>query len=145
MKIGIACDHNGYVKKEKIKLYLIKKGYDVIDYGCDNGNFVDYPKFAFKLGKDIDKIDFGILICKTGIGMSIAANKIFKVRCACVRNIEDCKMSRLHNNANVMAISSKSSLKKLIKMIKVFINTEFSNEERHIRRVKMIDDFEMSK
>ena len=84
MKIGLGSDHKGYKIKEKLKKYLNENGYDVLDYGTDNENSTDYPVYAFKVCENVrDKnIDFGILICGTGIGMSIAANKVKGIRCA---------------------------------------------------------------
>ena len=143
MKISIASDHNGVMLKEKIKDFLSNLGYEVTDLGSNDSQSVDYPKYAFEVGKNVNsnKSQLGILICGTGIGMSIACNKIKGIRCAKVSNIEEAKLSRQHNNANVIAISSKCPTWKLKKIIKTFIETPFSNEERHIRRNQLIDDY----
>lgn len=141
LKIGIACDHRGY----KIKNDIIKKlqeKYEVIDYGTNSEESKDYPIYAFKLCEDIKNIDFGILLCGTGIGISIAANKVKKIRCARVVSIEDAYLARYHNNANVIALSSEQNIDNLIELIEKFINTEFSNEPRHIRRNEMIDNYD---
>lgn len=140
MKIGIASDHAGYSVKQRI---IAELKYDFIDYGTDSLESVDYPDFALKLGKDIGKqIDIGILICKTGIGMSIACNKIKGIRCAKVDNEIEAKLTREHNDANVMAISADKNFEEIKKIIEIFINTPFSNDERHIRRINKIKEIE---
>lgn len=140
MKIGIASDHAGYEVKERI---ISELKYDFKDYGTNSLESVDYPDFALKLGKDINKeIDLGILICKTGIGMSIACNKIKGVRCAKVDNEIEARLTKEHNDANVMAISADKDFEEIKNMIEIFLNTSFSNDERHIRRVNKIRKIE---
>lgn len=141
--IGIANDHNGFEVKQELTKVLNESGYNVLDYGCD-GSKTDYPPLAFKVGEAIrDKeIEFGILICGTGIGMSIACNKVKGVRCAKVDNVEDARLTREHNNANVIAISGKKDMRELIEIVKTFLETPFSNEERHIRRNGLIDNYD---
>lgn len=143
MKIGIASDHGGYNLKNKLKKYLENK-YEVIDYGTYNLESVDYPDFAFKLGESIlnDDVSFGIAICKTGIGMSIALNKVKGIRCAKLDCINDVGCSRKHNNSNAIAISGKMNSYKAKMIINKFLNTKFSNEERHIRRINKIKEYE---
>ena len=138
--IGIASDHGGYELKEKLKKELTN--YEVKDYGTDSLASVDYPIYAFKVGEAIKnkEIEKGILICTSGIGMSIAANKVKTVRCAKVDTIEEAKMTRLHNDANIIAISGDN--KDYLEIINTFLNTKFSNEERHVRRIKEITDYE---
>lgn len=140
--IGIASDHGGFLLKEEVNKYLKDLGYSVIDYGTMNQESVDYPEFAFKVGEAIknNEIKYGIVICTTGIGMSIACNKVKGVRCAKVDNVEEAKMTRLHNDSNVLALSSKNP--NALEIVKIFFETEFSNEERHIHRIKMITDYE---
>ncbi len=140
MKIGIASDHRGVFLKEKIKNYLNEK-YKIIDFGTNSIESVDYPEYAFKIGESIrdNKIDFGILICGTGIGMSIACNKVKKVRCAKVDNKEEAYLARFHNNANVIALSENVTNYKEI--IDTFLTTDSSKEEKHQRRVAMIDNY----
>ena len=136
MKIAIAADHHGVKTKEKIKKYLEHLGHEVIDYGTNNTTSVDYPEYAFKVGKALkEEIELGILICGTGIGMSIAANKVEGVRCALVHNTKEAKLTKEHNNANCIALSSTLSMFRIKDILDVFINTKFSNEERHIRRI----------
>ena len=141
MKIGIASDHRGVILKEKIKNYLNEK-YKIIDYGTNSIESVDYPEYAFKVGEDIrdNKIDLGILICGTGIGMSIACNKVKKVRCAKVTTKEEAYLARQHNNANVIALSENVTNYKEI--IDTFLTTPSSKEEKHQRRVAMIDNYD---
>lgn len=145
MKIGIACDHNGMDLKSKIIDYLEKSNYKVVDFGpkkYDSND--DYPDYAFKLSESIrDKnIDYGILICGTGIGMSIAANKVKGVRCAKVNTIKETKLTRIDNNANVIAFSKDLCFDKIKRIIETFIETPFSPLERHHRRVDKITKYE---
>ena len=144
MKIGIANDHGGVeVKKELVK-YLVLQGYQVTNYGTDTDEPVDYPVYAFKIGEAIKnkEIDTGILICKSGIGMSIAANKVKGVRCAKVETKEDAIVTREHNHSNVIALSARTPLETLKEIVKSFIETEYSDEERHVRRVQMMDTYD---
>ena len=140
MKIGIASDHRGVILKEKIKNYLNDR-YQIIDYGTNSIESVDYPQYAYKIGESVrdNKIDLGILICGTGIGMSIACNKVKKVRCAKVTTKEEAFLARSHNNANVIALSENTTNYKEI--VDTFLTTDFSNEEKHKRRVEMIDNY----
>ena len=117
-KIGLASDHRGYNLKQKLTKYLTKKGYTVIDYGCDDKTSHDYPEYGFKLGKAVrdGKIEKGIAICGSGIGISIACNKINKVRCAKVNNIKEAKYTRQDNDANIIAINTKTIIKIQIDM-----------------------------
>lgn len=143
MKIALANDHNGVNQKNIIKNYLIELGYEVLDFGTDNDTSVDYPDYAFKVGKSVanNETDLGILICGTGIGMSIACNKVKGIRCAKVANVEEAKLTKQHNNANVMALSSRLNEAELKKIVYAFVSTNFSNEERHIRRNGLIDKY----
>lgn len=143
MKIAIANDHNGVEIKNMLKNYMVELGHEVIDFGSNKNESVDYPEYAFKVGKSVatKETDLGILICGTGIGMSIACNKVKGVRCAKVSNVEEAILTKQHNNANVMALSSKCSDVELKNMVKAFIETSFSNEERHIRRNGLMDNY----
>ncbi len=141
--IGIGNDHNGCEVKQELTKYIKELGYNVIDYGCNN-DFGNYPEYAFKVSEAVrDKeIDLGILICKTGTGMSIAANKVKHVRCAKVENVLEASLAKSHNNANVIALSALLSIDVLKEIVKTFLQTPFSNEERHIKRVEMIDNYD---
>ena len=143
MKIGIANDHHGYKLKCKLRDYLEKKNYQVIDYGSDNEETVDYPDYAFKIGRGVahKQIDYGILICGSGIGMSIACNRVAGARCAKVNNKKEAYLTRNDNNANVIAISGQLSFMQAKKIICTFINTKYSNLERHNRRLQKIDSY----
>lgn len=143
MKIGIANDHHGVELNEKLTKYLTSIGYDVVNYGPLNSEPVDYPIYAFKLGEAVvsKKIDYGIVICNTGIGVSIACNKVKGVRCAKVNNEWEAKMTRLDNDANVLALSSKLSFEEMKEIINVFLTTEYSNAERHNRRNEMVNNY----
>lgn len=143
MKIGIANDHRGYEIKNKIVEFLTQLGYEVINYGSDTDEAVDYPEYAFKVGEAVRKkeIDRGILICRTGIGMSIACNKVKGVRCAKVDNVEDAALTRLDNDSNVIAISYVKDITEIKEIIKTFLEMKFSEEERHQRRINLIDTY----
>ena len=141
-RIAIASDHHGYMMKSKIIKYLTKKNYEVIDLGPDSEESVDYPIFAKKVGTIVAKgeVEKGILICYTGIGVSIACNRIKGVRCARVVDKMDVKHARVDNDANIVAFSSELKMYKVYDIIDMFLNTEFSNLERHQRRIKELDD-----
>ena len=140
--IAIACDHGGYELKLQIIKYLEAKGFDYIDYGC-NGESVDYPIYAKKVGQAIQsgECEQGILICGTGIGMSIVANKMKGVRCALCSDCFSAEMTKLHNDTNVIALGGRVIGPELaVKMVDIFLNTPFSNDERHIRRINMMEE-----
>ena len=143
MKIGITNDHRGYILKVKLINFLKEKGYDVVDYGTDSEDAVDFPDYAKKLGKGVlsGEVDLGIAICGTGIGMSIALNKMKGIYCAKVSNLSEAMLSKAHNNANVMAISSDLEDSAMDIVIK-FIETPFSNIDRYIKRNNKIKDIE---
>lgn len=142
MIIGIASDHHGVDKRRKLIRYIEKMGHTVVDYGS-NGENADYPEYAFKLSKDIvtSRTNRGILICGTGIGMSIAANKVAGIRCARIVSIRDARLASEHNHANVIAFSAAISLGQMKKMVRKYLETEPSELERHVRRVNMIDNY----
>lgn len=142
MNIGIANDHRGLILKQKVTNFLKSMGYNIIDYGTDTEDSTDYPLYAFKVGEAVrdNKIDFGILICGTGIGMSIACNKVKNVRCARVCNKDDAYYTRLHNDANVIALAE--DIENVEEIISTFLNTKFSDEEKHNRRVEMISNYD---
>ncbi len=143
MKIGICCDHHGINIKEQIIAHLKNLKYEVVDYGTYDKKPVDYPDIAFKMGEDIGKkIDVGIAMCRTGIGMSIALNKVKHVRCAHAENINEAKLTRLDNDANALAFSTELPLNTIFEIINTFLQTSFSNEERHKRRIDKIKEYE---
>lgn len=139
--IAIGCDHGGYGLKLEIIKYLEKNGLEYQDFGCD-GEAVDYPIIAKKVGQAIidGKCEKGILICGTGIGISIAANKMKGIRCALCSDCFSAEATRLHNDTNIIALGGRVVGPELaVKMVDIFLNTPFSEDERHIRRVGMIE------
>ena len=144
MKIGFANDHRGYELKENLKSKILELGYEVKDFGTNSTESVDYPDFAFELGKAIveKNVDFGVAICGSGIGISIACNKVKGIRCAKVNSVEEARITRIDNNSNIIAFGEKTPLDLAYEMIKEFITTEFSNEEKHHRRVNKIIKYE---
>ena len=144
MKIGICSDHRGFYMKKALVEYLEHAGYEVIDYGTDSDESVDFPVFAFKLGDGIVKkyVNKGIAICGTGIGMSIALNKVRGVYCAKVSNISEAVLCRQHNNANAIAFSADMDEEQATAIVDKFLLTEFSSDSKYAKRNKMIKDRE---
>ena len=142
MKIGIANDHRAYDCKETLKKLL--EEYEIIDYGSFDNKLIDYPKYAFDLSTAVLKkeVDLGIVMCGTGIGVSIACNKVKGIRCAKVSNKEEAQITRIDNNSNIVAFSEKVSESDALDIVKTFITTEASPEEKHIRRVNKIIAYE---
>ena len=139
-RVVLASDHAGFNLKEEIKKFLIKKRKDFLDLGTKNVKSVDYPDYAHLLSRKMknNKNQLGILICGSGTGMSMAANKHKNIRAALCYDAKSTKLSRLHNNANVMTIGSRLIKKKVaLKCVDTFLNTNFDGG-RHIRRVKKI-------
>ena len=139
-RVLLASDHAGFKLKDKIKRFLIKKGNTVLDLGTKNTNSVDYPDYAHLLSKKMknNKSQFGILICGTGIGMDMAANKHKNIRAALCYNTKSTKLSRQHNNANVMTIGARLiKAKTALMCVSTFLKTEFVGG-RHIKRIKKI-------
>ena len=137
-KVCIASDHAGYKLKENIKDHLINKYISIFDMGPFENKSVDYPDYAKKLVKKMNKEKMGILICGTGIGMSITANRFNKIRAALPHNQKASKLSREHNNSNVIILGAKlTNLKKAKKMVDIFLTTKFSGG-RHLRRINKI-------
>lgn len=143
IKIGIASDHRGYILKEQIIDRLMNQ-YDITDCGTTSEESVDYPDYAFKLGNLVaDKdVDFGIAICGTGIGISIACNKVKGVRCAKVDTKEEAIATRVDNDSNIIAFGEKMPLEKAVELITIFIETKASEEEKHVRRRQKIKEYE---
>lgn len=144
MKIGIASDHQGYKLKSELINYLKKEKIEVIDYGTKSEESTDYPDYAFKIGEEIinKNISKGILICGSGIGMSIACNKVKGIRCAKVDNKNEAYMTRKDNDANVIAISGRLSLWNAKRIINTFLKTKYANIDRYNRRLNKIKEYE---
>ena len=139
-KVCIASDHGGYLLKENIKDLLIKNNISIIDLGPFKNKTVDYPDYAKKLASRIKgkKSDVGILVCGSGTGMAISANKIKTIRAAVCYNAKSTRLSRQHNNANIIALGARLINKKLsFKLVEIFLKTKFEGG-RHLKRVKKI-------
>lgn len=147
MKIALGADHGAYELKSSIKKHLDEKGIEYIDYGCFSKESVDYPKYAYLAASAVSKkeCDFGIICCTTGLGVSMAANKVKGVRAAVCTNEMLAEMTRRHNNANVICMGQNVISDELAnKMVDIFISTEFDGG-RHERRVNLLTDIENGK
>lgn len=145
MKIAIGNDHGGLVLKAEILSYLEKNGHEIMNFGTDDGASVDYPKYACEVAMCVKegKADFGILLCGTGIGISIAANKIPGIRCAAVSDTFTAHATREHNDTRIIAMGGRTVGPGLaVDLVDMFINTPFSNDARHQRRIDAITEIE---
>ena len=141
MKIALGCDHGGYALKCDIIKLLEKLGHEVVDFGCHSTESCDYPDFGDAAARAVasGQCDRGIVICTTGIGISIAANKVKGIRCAHCADSLEAEMTRRHNDANMMAIGAGFTGKNLAeRMVEVFLSTEFEGG-RHARRVDKLN------
>ena len=139
-KISLASDHAGFKLKEKIKKNLKKKKFTVVDLGPKTDSSVDYPDFAKKVARSVasKKSNIGILVCGSGTGMAMSANKIKKIRAAVCYNKASTSLSRKHNNANILALGSRLTKKSTaLKLVNIFLSTKFEGG-RHLRRVKKV-------
>ncbi len=140
--IALGSDHGGYELKQEIKKYLDEKGLAYRDYGCDSTAAVDYPVYAQKVAQAIldGECEKGILICGTGIGISIAANRFPGIRAALCTDCFCAEATRQHNDANVLALGGRVVGPGLaVKIVDTFLNTPFSGDERHARRISLIE------
>lgn len=145
MKIAFAADHGGYQLKDKLVAYLKSNGIDTVDFGTNSSDSCDYPDFAHPLCKAVasGECNFGVLVCSTGIGMSIAANKHKGIRAACCSETVSAELTRAHNNSNVLCLGEFIVGEHTArKMVDIFINTPFSEGERHVRRISKISSLE---
>ena len=136
--IALACDHGAYDFKEALKKHLEAKGLEYKDFGCYNKESCDYPDFAGAAAKAVaaGECDRGIVCCTTGIGVSIAANKVDGIRCALLHETWSAKMTRLHNDTNMMAMGAGVVGENLaLEIVDTWLGTEFSGDERHQRRI----------
>lgn len=141
--ISLGCDHGGYELMQTVKSYLDEKNIEYMDCGTYSTDSCDYPIFAKKAAKAVlsGECTEGILICSTGIGISITANRYKGIRCGLCHNEMTARLTREHNNANMLAMGAKCVTKEeAIKIVDTFLNTPFSEGERHIRRVNIIDE-----
>lgn len=141
--IAIGCDHGGYVLKQEIMKHLDARGLEYKDYGCYSEESVDYPVYGKAVANAIvsGECEKGILICGTGIGISITANKVKGIRAALCGDCFSAQATREHNDSNIVAIGARVTGAGLaIKIVDTFLDTPFSNDERHLRRIKQIED-----
>ena len=141
MKIAIACDHGALTLKDKLVSYLSDKGFEVKDFGTYTPDSCDYPEFAGAAAKAVaaGECEKGIVLCTTGIGVSIAANKIKGIRCALLHDVWSAQMTRLHNDTNVMALGAGVVGENLaLEIVDIWVGTEFSGDERHQRRINKL-------
>ncbi len=141
--IALGCDHGGYALKQEIMKHLDERGIPYQDFGCESEESVDYPIYSKKVANAVasGECDKGILICGTGIGISIAANKVKGIRAALCHDCFSAKATREHNDANILAMGARVVGPGLALMIvDTFLDTAFSNDPRHVRRIGMIED-----
>lgn len=143
MKIAIGCDHGGYELKTEVVKHLQERNFECVDVGCKDTTSCDYPQYAKAVCKEVvdNNCELGILICGTGIGMSIAANKVKGIRAALCGDCFSAQATKEHNNANVLCMGARVTGPGLaLKIVDTFVDTPFSNDERHIRRISQIED-----
>lgn len=141
--IALGSDHGGYALKQEVMKHLEERGVEYKDYGCYSEASCDYPEFAHAVGKAVamGECELGILICGTGIGISIAANKIKGVRAALCHDCFSAEATREHNNANILAMGARViGVGHALKIVDTFLDTPFSNDERHVRRIAAIEE-----
>ncbi len=141
MKIAVASDHGGFKLKEEVKVHLLERGLEVLDLGTHNEESVDYPAYGKACGEAVvsGQADVGIVVCGTGIGISIAANKVKGVRCGLCTSVEMATLTKQHNNSNVLALGGRTTETGLaMQIVDAWLDTEFEGG-RHQRRVDMLD------
>ena len=141
--IALGSDHGGFDLKQEVIKYLKEAGYEYRDFGCDRKESCDYPVYGRAAARAVadGTCDRGIIICTTGIGISITANKIPGIRCALCADSATAKLTRLHNNANILALGAGIvGVNLAMEIVKTFLETEFSGEERHQRRIDLIEE-----
>lgn len=145
MKIAMACDHGAYQYKEEIKDMLVKEGYEVVDCGCHDTSSVDYPDLAYACASKVasGEVEKGIVMCGTGIGISIAANKVKGIRCALCTDVTMARLTCEHNDANMLSMGQRTTGIETAKdIVHTFLETPFSQGERHKVRIQKIADLE---
>ena len=141
LKIAVASDHGGFALKEKVKEHLVQRGFEVDDLGIHSEESVDYPVYGKACGEAVasGKADLGVVVCGTGIGISIAANKVKGIRCGLCTSVEMAHLTKQHNNANILALGGRTTEPELaLKIVDEWLDTEFEGG-RHQRRVDMLD------
>lgn len=143
MKIAVASDHGGYQLKEAVKTFLQERGIEILDLGTNSEESVDYPEYGHACGEAVasGRADRGIVCCGTGIGISIAANKVKGIRCALCTDVNMAEMTRRHNDANILAMGGRTTDTELaLKITAAWLDTEFEGG-RHQRRVDMLNNY----
>lgn len=143
MKIALASDHRGYNLKQEL-VEKLKNNYEILDLGTNSEEQVDFPQFGIALGETIrdKKADLGIAICGTGIGISIAANKVKGIMCAKISNKDEARLAKEHNNANIIALSGDIKPEEAFNMVVTFLNAEPNTEEKYLRRIEQILNYD---
>ena len=144
LKIAVASDHGGFALKEKVKEHLVQRGFEVDDLGTHSEESVDYPVYGKACGEAVasGKADLGVVVCGTGIGISIAANKVKGIRCGLCTSVEMAHLTKQHNNANILALGGRTTEPELaLKIVDEWLDTEFEGG-RHQRRIDMITAIE---
>ena len=145
MIIAIACDHGAVALKETVKAHLQKRGFEVTDFGTHTTQSCDYPDYVSLAARAVasGECEKGIVLCTTGIGVSIAANKIHGIRCALLSDLMSAKLTRLHNDTNMMALGAGIVGPNLaLEIVDTWLDTPFSGDERHRRRIRKLMDLE---
>ena len=145
MKIAIACDHGAFDLKQKVSAHLSAKGYEVVDFGTHSKDSCDYPDFAGPAAQAVasGECERGIVMCTTGIGVSITANKIKGIRCALLSDVMSARLTRAHNDTNMMALGAGVVGKMLaLEIVDTWMDTPFSHDERHQRRINKVMAYE---
>lgn len=145
MKIAIGCDHGGFDMKEALAQYMREQGHEVKDFGSYDKSSIDYPDYIFPVGEGVARGEFdrGVVICTTGIGASIAANKVKGVRCALIADEYSARMTREHNDTNVVAFGANiTTVIRAEEMLDIWLSEPFSHGERHQRRIDKISAYE---
>ena len=145
MKIALGCDHGALALKNKLVSHLEAKGYEVRDFGTHTPDSCDYPIYAAAAARAVaaGECERGIVLCTTGIGVSIAANKIHGIRCALLHDLESARLTRLHNDTNMMALGAGVTEEAFaLELADTWLTTEFSGDERHCRRIARVMDLE---
>lgn len=142
MKIAIACDHGGYKLKEVLKASMASQGYEIVDFGTDSEESCDYPDYAYKAAKAVanHECDKGIVVCGTGIGVSITANKVNGIRCALVHDVFSAKATRQHNDSNMLAMGARVIGEGLaLEILNTWLNEEYEGGRHDLRIQKMME------
>ena len=142
MIIAVGSDHGGFALKDIVKKHLLERGFKVVDLGTDSEASVDYPVYGKACGEAVasGKADIGIVVCGTGIGISIAANKVKGIRCGLCTSVEMAKLTKQHNNANILALGGRTTAPELaVEIVDAWLDTEFEGG-RHERRTAMLDE-----